>query len=79
LDDDPRRHRTYLLDGDLEKALPLGNRQIPPLGDPTGEPEHWVPEVVDAVADECPVRVPVDVVTVDTAERRVQRVADAAQ
>ena len=36
-------------------------------------------EVADAVAHQRAVRVPVDVVAVATAERRVQRVADAAQ
>ena len=79
LDHGVRGDRACLLDRHLEQLPAFVHRQRPPLGDPAGEPEHRVPEVADAVPDECPVGVEVDVVTVGAAERRVQRVADAVQ
>ena len=47
--------------------------------DAAGHPQHRVPEITDAVAHQCAVRVPVDVVAVGPAERRVERVADSPQ
>ena len=64
LDHDVRVDRRCFLDRELEELLAFVERQRPPLGDAAGEPQHRVAEVTDAVADEGPVRVPVDVVAV---------------
>ena len=67
------------LDRDLQQALSLVDGQRPELRDAAGAPQHRVPQLADAVAHQRPVGVPVDVVAVVAAERRVEAVADSAQ
>src|SRR5690606_12214135 len=74
-----RVHRAPLGDRDLEQLLALGQRQRPELGDPACAPEHLMTEVADAVTHQGAVGVPVDLITVGAAKRRVQRIADAAK
>ena len=45
-------------------ALALVHRERPPLADAAGQPQHLVAQIPDAVPDERPVGIPVDVVAV---------------
>ena len=79
LHDDVRVRRAALLDCHLQQPLSLIERQRPELRDAAGAPQHRVSQLADAVAHQRPVGVPVDVVAVLAAERRVERVPDSAQ
>lgn len=68
-----------LLYRNLQQAFPLVEGQRPEFGNAAGAPQHRVPEITDAVAHQCPVGVPVDVVAVGPAERGVEGVTDPPQ
>ena len=68
-----------LLDRHLQQPLAFVERQRPELGETAGAPEHRMAEVGDAVAHQRAVGVPVDVVAVAPAERRIERVTDPAK
>src|SRR5690242_14161247 len=70
---------TAFLDCYFKHAISHVEYELPELADDASEPQHRVAKVADAVTHQCPVRAPVDVVTVDTTDRRVEAVADSAQ